>query len=281
MKIAFAVSLLLTIGILTTRGADDADALVIAAKSAYAAGDYEKAVAATGKALVLIPKHVEAHTIAAQSLAALKQFPEAIKSYTKVIELSPTTIIVIDRRGDALLKSGRFKDAIADFDDYLAHDLKAAPDHWRRGIALYYAGRYADGVKQFNLHRKVNPEDVENSAWHYLCTARAVSPKQARADLIPVTRDSRIPMKQVLQLFAGTIAPEAVLAAAEEAKLTMTERTEARFYARLYVALYFDSTGDDKQTRKYLEEAVEKYPIGHYMWDVAKAHLSLLKEAKK
>ena len=96
---------------------------------------------------------------------------------------------------------------------------KFAPDHWRRGIALYYAGKFDDGRKQFDLHRTVNPEDVENSAWHYLCNARANTPKKAREDLIPVTKDTRVPMKQVLELFAGKIKPQDVLDAAENAKL--------------------------------------------------------------
>ena len=95
---------------------------------------------------------------------------------------------------------------------------KLAPDHWRRGIALYYAGKFDDGRKQFDLHRTVNPEDVENSAWHYLCNARANTPKKAREDLIPVTKDARVPMKQVLELFAGKIKPPDVLDAAENAQ---------------------------------------------------------------
>src|SRR5262249_21287739 len=122
-----------------------------------------------------------------------------------------------DRRGDAYLKSGKFKEAIADYDKFLELNPKFAPDHWRRGIALYYAGRFKEGTEQFELHRKVNPEDVENSAWHYLCNARANTPKKAREDLIPVKDDARVPMKQVLELFAGKIKPEDVLNAAETA----------------------------------------------------------------
>ena len=76
------------------------------------------------------------------------------------------------------LKSGKFKEAIADFDKFLELRPKLAPDHWRRGIALYYAGKFDEGRKQFDLHRTVNPEDVENSAWHYLCNARANTPKR-------------------------------------------------------------------------------------------------------
>ena len=64
---------------------------------------------------------------------------------------------------------------------------KAVPDEapylWQRGIALYYAGRYDDCRRQFESHRSVNPDDVENAAWHFLCVARAESPAKARAAL--------------------------------------------------------------------------------------------------
>ncbi len=41
----------------------------------------------------------------------------------------------------------------------------AEPELWQRGLALYYTERFADGQKQFELHKTVNPNDVENRAW--------------------------------------------------------------------------------------------------------------------
>ncbi len=203
-----------------------------------------------------------------------------MKAFREVVRLSPDFAVAHDRLGDALLKLGRFTEAVAEFDEFLKANPKFAPDHWRRGIALYYAGKFDEGRKQFDLHRTVNPEDVENSAWHYLCNARATSPKKAREDLIPVTKDARVPMKQVLELFAGKLKPQDVLDAAEKAKPEGEALKEARFYANLYVALYYESEGDAKKTLEHLTTAVEKYKIGHYMWDVAEAHLKML-EAKK
>jgi lipoprotein NlpI len=210
----------------------------------------------------------------------LRQNEDAAKAFREVIRLNPKAVAVHDRLGDALLKLGRFDDAIAEFDEFLKANPKFAPDHWRRGIALYYAGKFDEGRKQFDLHRTVNPEDVENSAWHYLCNARATSPKKAREDLIPVTKDARVPMKQVLELFAGKLKPQDVLDASENSKLKDESLKEARFYANLYVALYYESEGDAKKTLEHLTTAVEKYKIGHYMWDVGDAHLKMLKGKK-
>ena len=241
---------------------------------------YEEALALAKKAAALDPKNPAVPFAAATAHAALRQHAAAVKEWTKVIELAPKLHRAYDSRGDAHLKAGQFKEAIADFDEYLKHDPKFAPDHWRRGIALYYAGRFKDGAAQFDLHRKVNPEDVENSAWHYLCNARANTPKKAREELIPVSKDARVPMKQVLELFAGKIKPKDVLDAAENAKLEGEALKEARFYANLYVALYYESEGDTKKCLEHMTTAVEKYKIGHYMWDVAVVHLKLLKEKK-
>jgi lipoprotein NlpI len=232
-------------------------------ETAMKAKSYPEVLPLARRAAELDPKNPAAPFAAATAHAQLRQNAEAEKEWTRLIELEPKAVRAYDSRGDARLKQGKFKEAIADFDEYLKHDPKFAPEHWRLGIALYYAGRFKDGVAQFDLHRKVNPEDVENSAWHYLCNARANTPKKAREDLIPVSKDGRVPMKQVLELFAGKIKPQDVLDAAENAKLKDEALKEARFYANLYVALYHEAEGDEKKCTEHLTAAVEKYKIGH------------------
>ncbi len=244
-----------------------------AARAALAAGKYAEAVDLGWKAAKADPKDPVPPFIAGTAHLQLRQHAEAAKALTAALALDPKLAVAYDRRGDANLKSGKFKEAVADFDKYLELRPKDAPEHWRRGIALYYAGKYADGVKQFELHRTVNPEDVENSAWHFLCNARATTPEKARKGLIPVGKDARVPMKEVLKLFAGELKPADVLAAAEAAKLDGEEKAAARFYAHLYVGLYHEAAGDAAKAKEHITTAAEKYKIGHYMWDVAAAHL--------
>jgi lipoprotein NlpI len=250
------------------------------AAAAFQNGKAAEAIERAAKAAALDPKNPAAQFVIGSAHLSLRQNEEAAKAFTALIALDPTSAVAYDRRGDAYLKSGRFREAIADFDKFLELRPKLAPDHWRRGIALYYAGKFDEGRRQFDLHRTVNPEDVENSAWHYLCNARAASPRKAREELIPVTKDARVPMKQVLELFAGKIKPADVLAAAEDAKLKGEALTEARFYANQYVALYYESEGDSARALEHLSTAVEKYKIGHYMWDVGAAHLKVLRAKK-
>lgn len=263
------------------RADDDAKKLLEEATSAFKAGKFKDAAELAEKAAKSDAKSADGPYFAGTAYLRLRDNAAAVKAFTTALDRDPKLAIANDRRGDAYLKSGKWKESIADFDVYLEARPKDAAEHWRRGIALYYAGRFDDGRKQFDLHRTVNPEDVENSAWHYLCNARANTPKKAREDLIPVTRDARVPMKEVLELFAGKLKPQDVIDAAENAKLKGEALTSARFYAHLYVALYYESEKDDKKALEHITAAVEKYKIGDYMWDVGDAHLKLLKAKKK
>jgi lipoprotein NlpI len=266
------------------RAADDnmekALKLLEEAGAAYEAGKTDEAIKLAKEAIKLDPKNPAGHFLIGTVLLKSRENAGAAAAFREMIKLDPKAAVAYDRLGDALLKMGEFKDSIAAFDEFLKLRPKAAPDHWRRGIALYYAGRFKDGVDQFELHRKVNPEDVENAAWHYLCNARANTPKKAREDLIPVNKDTRVPMKEVLELFAGKIKPQDVLDAAEKAKLEGEDLKEARFYANLYVGLYYESEGDAKKALEHIAAAAEKYKIGHYMWDVADVHMKILKAKK-
>ncbi len=256
--------------------------LVEEAGAAYQAGKAEEAITLAKKAIALDAKSPAAFFVLGSAQLRLRQNEDAAKSFSTVLELDPKVAAAYDRRGDANLKSGKFKEAVADFDKYLEANPKFAPQHWRRGIALYYAGQFKEGAAQFELHKTDNPDDVENVAWHYLCNARANTPEKARKELIKikVENDPRVPMAQVLELFAGKLKPQDVIDAAEKAKLEGEKLKSARFYANLYVALFYESEGDAKKALEHLTAAVEKYKIGDYMWDVADAHLKLSKAKK-
>jgi lipoprotein NlpI len=149
-----------------------------------------------------------------------------------------------------------------------------AAEHWQRGISYYYAGEYEKGTRQFELHRTVNPHDVENAAWHFLCVARAPggSVESARESLIQVTRDTRVPMAQIQQMFAGTTTPEEVLQAGEMAGGI------ARFYAELYVGLYYEALDRHEESLRLIASAAANPAAkNHYMGDVARVHVALRK----
>ena len=178
-------------------------------------------------------------------------------------------------RAVAHFEAGRVAESAAEFDRLVKVDPAAAPHLWQRGIALYYAGRYADCRRQFELHRTVNPNDVENAAWHYLCVARAESPAAARKAILPVGPDARVPMRQIYELFRGMSTPDAVMRAAGA-------RPDGVFFAELYLGLYFEATGDARQALQHITAAAaDRYAdAGGYMHTVAKVHLGILQRPK-
>ncbi len=178
--------------------------------------------------------------------------------------------VLLDR-AIADFAGGRIEQSVAAFDQLVVLAPRAMPQLWQRGIALYYAGRFTDCRRQFEAHRTVNPNDVENAAWHFLCVARAESPARARALLLPVGPDARLPMREVYELLKGTVAPEQVLRAGGS-------NASAQFYAHLYVGLYAEAVGDAARARAALAVAASDRfrSAGGYMHMVAQVHVARL-----
>ena len=177
-------------------------------------------------------------------------------------------------RALADFQQGRIAPAVDGFDRVAKLVPNYAPQLWQRGIALYYAGRYKDCRAQFESHRTVNPADVENAAWHFLCVARAESAEKAKQALLPVGPDSRVPMREIYEMFRGKYTPEQVMRAAGDG-------TDAQFYAYLYTGLYYESMGDaERALRQITEAAGDRFSAAGYMHRVARVHRDLLNRAK-
>ena len=116
---------------------------------------------------------------------------------------------------------------------------------------------------------------MENAAWHFLCVARAESAEKAKAAILPVGPDSRVPMRQVYEMFRGAMSPDMVLKAAGS-------RDSAQFYAHLYVGLYFDALRDTRRALEHITlAAADRYAdAGGYMHTVAKVHLGILSDRR-
>ncbi len=106
-------------------------------------------------------------------------------------------------------RAGRIEQSLEGFDRVARLSPADAPYLWQRGIAQYYAGKFRECRDMFVSHRTVNPDDVENAAWHFLCVARAESPEAARKQILPVGPDARLPMREVYQMFKGEHDPGA------------------------------------------------------------------------
>jgi lipoprotein NlpI len=168
---------------------------------------------------------------------------------------------------------------VADFDKYGELNPSAKSRQWERGIALYYAGKFAEGAKQFELYQTFHDQDVENSAWRYLCVARAEGLEKAKENMLPIESDRRVPMMAIYDLYRGTKKPEDVLVTAEAGQPLKTELNLRLFYAHLYIGLWHEAAGREAEAKKHILLA-EEHKIGHYMWDVAHVHAERLREEK-
>ncbi|MEO2048889.1 MAG: hypothetical protein ABGX16_20215 [Pirellulales bacterium] len=183
---------------------------------------------------------------------------------------SPQTAQDYVSRGMQQFRENNITESLRDFDRAAKITPAAAPHLWQRGICHYYAKKFKLGREQFESHQQVNPHDVENATWHFLCVAKLDGLEAARKALIPINtaRDVRIPMAQIYQLYAGHGSEKSVLAAAEKA-----DSERAQMYAHLYLGLYYEVAGNAKQAQLHMKLAAAAKLRNNYMHEVAKIHL--------
>lgn len=286
IPLTFALVILLSAGMSgSVRAAETsvvkAKELLARAQAAYSSGKTEEATALATKAVEADPTNPEGFYVRGRLEEASRRYDKAIADYSKVLEIDSTATGLYQRRGEARFKFGQINESIADFDKFIQLAPQQKPHHWQRGISCYYAGRYEDGRLQFELHQTVNSNDVENAVWHFLCVAKKSGLEKARASLIRIKEDRRVPMMQVYALYAGKGTVDAVLDAARAGHPAAAELNRRLFYAQLYLGLYYDAQGDTKTARGHIARAAENYEAGSYMGDVARVHLKLMDQAGK
>jgi lipoprotein NlpI len=207
---------------------------------------------------------------AGQDLATSK-YDEAAKKAMEAAELAKDLGEIQQSAAQVLYLAGKSEESLPPFDRANALMPERAADNWQRGIALGTCGKWAEGAKQFKMHHDVNPNDVENSAWYYLCVAKSENLEAAKKSVIPSRGDARQPMMAILQMLKGELKPEEVLAVAEKVS-SGSARKEAMFYGELYVGLYYDSIGDAVEAEKHLRASLN-YDQKHYMSDTSRVYL--------
>jgi len=257
--------------------AEDISDLVKQAQAALAKGKTDEALKLAEQAVATDDKSAQAHLLRGTIYEALRRHKDAIADFDKTIASDPKAANAYDHRGSERLKLGQFTEAIKDFDTFLKFKPAEEPGHWRRGIAYYYAGRYDEGRKQFEGYEKVDTNDVENAVWHFLCVARKDGVAKARAGLLKIGKDKRVPMMEVYDLFAGKLKPDDVLKAAKTPDTSAKLLSQQMFYAHLYLGVYYEVHGDTKKALEHLEQAVQQRQENHYMWEVARVHRDLRK----
>ena len=179
------------------------------------------------------------------------------------------------RDGIQFFYDAKPKESVAAFDKVIELAPRSAPQLWQRGMSLYYTGEFKKGREQFELHQTVNPHDVENAAWHFICVARAENVESARKALIAIKGDARVPMKEVHELFSGKGNEEAVMKAAENGNAGSEELRNQLCYAHLYLGLYHEALGHTDRAKEHMLKAAIDYKMDHHMGKAAQVHVKL------
>jgi len=259
-------------------GEADVSALAASAQTAFREGKRDEAIELATKVIEADKKNLQSWWQRAQLYDAMRQHEKAIADAGEILKVDPKAAKVLQFRGCEYFKTGQLKESIADFDAYIALAPDAEPHHWQRGISYYYMGDYEKGRKQFEIHQTVNASDVENAVFHFICVAKKDGVEKARASLIKIDQDLRVPMMQIFALYAGTGTAEQVLEAARKGTVDAKILKDRLFYAHLYLGLFFDASGDDQKTREHIFKAAGDYAQEHYMGDVAKVHAAILRK---
>jgi lipoprotein NlpI len=212
----------------------------------------------------------------------LGRHAEAVKLASTAIAQEPLLATAYYVRGRERFRGGQLVESVADFDRFIELRPDAAPRQWERGIACFYAKMYESGARQFESYQKYDGQDVENSVWRYLCLVPLVGVERARATMLPIENDRRIPMMQIYEMYRGTRSASEVLAAVRAGDPADEVLAGRLFYAHLYLGLWHEANGDPATARKYIELAAdeklrENRRINRYMWDVARIHARKLR----
>jgi lipoprotein NlpI len=179
------------------------------------------------------------------------------------------------QRGMVKFKLAEIADSIADFDRAAQLDPTLRPYLWQRGLACYYGDYFAEGAAQFAADLAVNPYDAEESLWQYLCRSRLEGRQTAQETLLlarkRLAKDPRPIMQPIYNLYLNDAQPKQVLA--------MAQGDRPKFYAHLYIGLYYESGQGAEQdldlAKLHLTKAASNYQLEDYMWYLARVHQKL------
>ena len=251
-------------------------ALLDEAQAAYKSGNERRALSLANQAIELDPQHATSYLLRGAIYERDGKHSLALADYDEAIKLRPEQAHAYNRRGGVRFKLDRIADSIEDFDKAIELDPRREPHHWQRGIAYYYAGLYEKGRRQFESHQTVNPNDVENAVWHYLCVARLSGTRDAQRTILKIDGDPRVPMTLIYRLFRGEGTIGKVFEAARDGSPSPAALNQHLFYAYLYIGLYHEANGKTKAARKNIVPAVD-HEVGNYMWHVARVHAQRMK----
>lgn len=167
-----------------------------------------------------------------------------LQHWNQTIRTNPNQPKAYIQRGMVHFQLAKINESIADFDQAEKLDPQLKPCLWQRGLSYYYAERYQEGAQQFEIDLTVNSQDIEETAWRYLCIAQQKGIQTARDTLLPVKNDLRRIMQAVYNFYAGASTIQELITIGE------SEGKPSKFYSHLYIGLYYEAQQDTENASK-------------------------------
>ena len=79
--------------------------------------------------------------------------------------------------------------------------------------------------------------------------------------MLPISGDARVPMTEVYELFKGKATVDDVLKAARKGEPSPVVLENRLFYANLYLGLFFEAQGDEKNRAMHLTQVLRWPPL--------------------
>jgi lipoprotein NlpI len=222
--------------------------------------------------------------VAALVLGADDHVGRKIDELTKAIADDPKNVKLHSQRGDLYFQSRKFAEASSDYQKMVELNPSLDVTHWRKGIALYYLGRWEESAKQFEKYQTIDDVDRENGIWRFLAMQKKVGMQKARDEMIQYTRVDRPPLTDVYRMFQGELSTEEF----SNRALKFAEHSMERFYADLYLGLFFDCEGKPAKSLEHLRAAEKNRSAKEatdgpgWMWHIAGIHAGIVeRELKK
>jgi lipoprotein NlpI len=240
-----------------------------------AKGDHAAAIADYDEANKLAPKNAQIYNNRGTARSDAGETDRAIADFSAAIKQDKRFASAYFNRANAHAAKGETKQALADYSDAIRFNRRNVNAYIARGALLLAAGETASARVDMKLALALDRRNAYAVLWHEIADRRA-----RQKGGLAARKGRGIDMKAwpapVLQLFAGELKADAVLAAADspDATIKAAHTCEANFYSGEHALI----GGDRAEAVKLFSAAAKECPRGFLEGIAAAAELKGLGE---